>query len=280
MHLKDYFLLFFSGVVIGIANIIPGVSGGTIAVCLGVYERILDAIGNFFKNIKKNILFLLPILLGGAAGILASSKLISICLDKYKAQTIFLFVGLIFGGLSIIMKKTKNNYKTSNIMIFLLVFIGVIGLNLIVPTPKNITFDNLKVIDYLILVGVGALAAGTMVIPGISGSFVLMLIGYYEPIINVVSDITNFSHFGHNISILLPFGIGVIIGIILIAKLITYCFKKNETKSYFAILGFVLSSIVILIMQIDTFTYDFKNIFTCILTLLWGYLLTHNFIKE
>ena len=127
---------------------------------------------------------------------------------------------------------------------------------------------------------IGAVASGAMVIPGISGSFILMLMGYYEPIIKTVSQLTNLSNITHNLAILLPFGIGVVIGIIALSKIIMFLIKKNETRTYFAIMGFVLSSIVILLMQIKSFTYNFANIFTCILTFIWGYLLARNLEKE
>ena len=89
-----------------------------------------------------------------------------------------------------------------------------------------------------------------MVIPGVSGSFVLMLIGFYKPIVKVVSDLTNTSHMMHNLLILIPFGIGVVVGIILVAKLIEFLFQKFETATYYAILGFVFASFIGLIKSI------------------------------
>ena len=136
------------------------------------------------------------------------------------------------------------------------------------------------VVDYLLLLLIGFIASSSMVIPGISGSFVLMIFGYYEKIINTVSNLTNFSEFGSNLLILVPFGIGVLIGIVFMAKLITALIKKHEVKTYFGIMGFVLSSIVVLILQIDKFTFNFGNIFTCILAFLWGYLLARAIEKE
>ena len=277
---KDYFLLFIKGAIMGIANVIPGVSGGTLAVSLNIYELLINTISNFFKDFKKSIKILFPLGFGILAGILATSKAVIYAIDKYQAQTIFLFVGLILGGLSILTRKIKKEVKPGNIAIFVIVFLLVIGINAVTPTISNVTFTNMHFINYLLLFGVGALASSAMVIPGISGSFILMLIGYYEPIFKIISDITNISHIGYNLSILVPFGLGALTGILLIAKLIDFLLKKNEIKTYYAIIGFVLSSIVILIMQIKPFTYNFVNIFTCILTFLWGYLLAKNIEKE
>ena len=105
MKPKDSLILFIKGFILGIANIIPGVSGGTLAVSLGLYEKILDAIGTLFKNFKNNVKFLTPIILGIVVSILSTSKLVSYALANFKAQTVFLFVGLIFGGTSLLMRK-------------------------------------------------------------------------------------------------------------------------------------------------------------------------------
>ena len=96
----------------------------------------------------------------------------------------------------------------------------------------------------MILSGVGILAAGTMVIPGVSGSLVLMLLGYYYPIIDTIKEFIHFHNFGTNFVVLSIFGIGILIGIILISKLFEYLFKKQETKTYFGVLGFIYASII------------------------------------
>lgn len=280
MQLKDYFLSFIKGAIIGIANIIPGVSGGTLAVSLGIYEVLLDAIGNFFKNIKKNIKILLPIILGAAAGILSGGKLISYTLEHYKAQTLIFFIGLILGGLSLLTKKIKNKVNYKNVLLFAVVFALVILFNFSSFGGGKVSLETLNFGKVLSLIPIGFLAGGTMVVPGISGSFVMMVLGYYESIINTIANLTNFSLLAHNMIVLIPFGIGVLLGIILIAKLISYLLKKYETKTYFGIIGFVLSSIVILILQIDSFKFSFMNIITCLIMFFWGYLLARAIEKE
>ena len=112
---KNSLLLFIKGFILGVANIIPGVSGGTLAVSLGLYEKILDVIGNFLKNIKKNIGFLIPIVLGIGIALITTSKVVSYALTNFKPQTIFLFVGLIYGGTSLLMIKTRGKENVSNI---------------------------------------------------------------------------------------------------------------------------------------------------------------------
>ena len=271
---------FIKGFILGIANVIPGVSGGTMAVSMGLYELILSSIGNFFKDIKGNFIKLLPIILGILVAIVSTSKLVTYALTNYKAQTLCLFIGLIFGGVSLIMKKIKGKGSKINYLIFFIVFFFVISLNFLKTGLIEISFTNMGIIDYLLLLVMGFIASSAMVIPGISGSFILMVLGYYDKIIYTVSTITDFSKLGSNLLILVPFGIGVIIGIVFMAKLITNLIKKYETKTYFAIMGFVLSSIVVLLLQLTDFKFTFINVATSLFALCWGYTLARAIDKE
>lgn len=271
---------FIKGFILGIANVIPGVSGGTMAVSMGLYELILSSIGNFFKDIKGNFIKLLPIILGILVAIVSTSKLVTYALTNYKAQTLCLFIGLIFGGVSLIMRKIKGKGSKTNYLIFFVVFFFVISLNFLKTGLIEISFTNMGIIDYLLLLLMGFIASSAMVIPGISGSFILMVLGYYDKIIYTVSTITDFSKLGSNLLILVPFGIGVIIGIVFMAKLITNLIKKYETKTYFAIMGFVLSSVVVLLLQLTDFKFTFINVATSLFALCWGYMLARAIDKE
>lgn len=271
---------FIKGFILGIANVIPGVSGGTMAVSMGLYELILSSIGNFFKDIKGNFIKLLPIILGILVAIVSTSKLVTYALTNYKAQTLCLFIGLIFGGVSLIMRKIKGKGSKTNYLIFFVIFFFVISLNFLKTGLIEISFTNMGIIDYLLLLLIGFVASSAMVIPGISGSFILMVLGYYDKIIYTVSTITDFSKLGSNLLILVPFGIGVIIGIVFMAKLITNLIKKYETKTYFAIMGFVLSSVVVLLLQLTDFKFTFINVATSLFALCWGYMLARAIDKE
>ena len=243
-------ILILKGAIFGIANIIPGVSGGTLALTMGVYEDLISSISNFFKKPKESLTFILPFIFGAALSILLMSKVISLCLDKFPFPTTLFFVGLIIGGIPLLTKKIKKaKPKGLNIFLFILTFALIIFMNFINSGTNSINLENLSIITYLLLALVGLIAAATMVIPGISGSFVLMLLGFYEPIVNTISNLTDFSHFFHNIAILIPFGIGIILGILLVSKVLEYLFKYHEVSTYYAILGFVISSVIVLIMN-------------------------------
>lgn len=249
--MKKNIILMIKGFVFGIANIIPGVSGGTLAMTMGIYEDMINSISHLFKDLKKNIMFLLPIGVGAVISILLMSKLINSCLENYPFPTTLFFIGLILGGIPLIARKVKDKEKKPiPFLMFFLTFSLVAIMAFMSEGDFSVNLSNPSIFMYVLLFLVGILAAATMVIPGVSGSFVLMLIGFYKPIVKVVSDLTNTSHMMHNLLILIPFGIGVVVGIILVAKLIEFLFQKFETATYYAILGFVFASFIGLIKSI------------------------------
>lgn len=242
--MKEYIILAIKGFLLGIANIIPGVSGGTLAITMGIYEDLIGAVSHFFKNIKKNIKFLVPLGIGAVLSIVLMSKVINYCLNNFPFPTTLFFLGLIVGGLPLLTKKVKGKkIKSSNIALFLLTFSSIMIMNFLNSGNSIVDLTKINFGQEILLFLVGIVAAATMVIPGISGSFVLMLLGYYKPIVATISNLTNFSDLGHNLLVLMPFGFGVLIGGILIAKLLEFLFKKYETPTYYAILGFILASV-------------------------------------
>ncbi len=267
-------VLFFKGFILGVANIIPGVSGGTLAITLGIYEDIIKAISHFFSNFKKNIKFLLPIALGAVVSILLLSKVISFSLEKAPVATTLFFIGLIVGGLPLIFKKIEGKkVKKSYIISFIVPMVIVLGLTFISSGNNYINLTNFNPLMILILFIVGVVASATMIIPGISGSFVLMLLGFYKPIVKTVSNLTNLNMFGHNMLVLIPFGIGVLVGIVLIAKLIEYLLKKHETSTYYAIIGFIILSIASLIIGLFAYKLNVVELLVGVLMFMIGSLI-------
>ena len=270
--IKDNLVLFFKGFVMGVANIIPGVSGGTLAVILGVFKDFLGAISNIFKTFWKSVLFLLPIVLGMGVAILASSKLIETCLNKFPLATVLFFVGLILGGIPILFKKIKNEMKSvPNYIIFGIVFMFVLVFTFFISGEKNVELINLNFFDYILLFLVGALASASMVTPGISGSMVLMTVGYYNGILATVNNLFDFSMFWENVAILIPFGLGVVVGILLISKLITYLLNKFEVKTYFAIFGFIFSSLIVMFFK-NSITFNIVEFVIGLVLLVIGFI--------
>lgn len=243
--MKEKLFLIIKGFLLGIANVIPGVSGGTLALTLGIYQDLIEAISHFFKKIKKNISFLAPLGIGMVIAVLLGSKVITYCLAEFTFPTTLFFIGLIVGGIPLLTKKIKGTKtKPLNLAIFLLTFSVVMIMTFLNAGNNVVDLSNMSLTKALLLFVVGMVAAATMVIPGVSGSFVLMLLGYYNPIYSTIGSLTDFSLLGHNILVLAPFGIGVLVGIVLIAKLIEKLLKKYETPTYYGILGFIIASVV------------------------------------
>ena len=268
-------ILIIKGIVIALANIIPGVSGGTLMITLGVYEQIIDIISHPFKNLKNNWKFILFIGIGAVAGILGFSKLISYCLDKFPLATPLFFIGLIIGGLPLLFRKgkVKDNIKVSNVIIFLITF-GIVLLFTFLNSGNSVVTITTDIKGIVLLLLVGMVSASSMIIPGISGSFMLMLLGYYKPIIDTVSNLTKFNNLWDNLKILIPFGFGLVFGIVLVAKLIEYLLKKYEVKTYFGVIGFVLASIIAIIVPLFKVSFNVVELIVGIILLVLGSLAT------
>lgn len=264
-------LLILKGFILGIANIIPGVSGGTLAMTMGIYEDIIKSISSILKTPKKSLKLLLHLGIGAVLSILILSKLLNYTLTNYAFATTLFFIGLIVGGFPLLLKKAKG-HKVS--LGYLLSFLSttslVIILRLLQTSENTVSLNNVSLFTIIILLLVGMLAASTMVIPGVSGSFVLMLIGFYKPILNTISNITKINLLGHNLLILVPFGIGVLLGIVLTAKLIEYLLKKYEIYTYYGIYGFILASILVLIINVYNKATGIPEVVVGILLVLLG----------
>lgn len=247
---------FFKGVVIGIANIVPGVSGGTMMVSMGIYDRLIHCITHLFSEFKKSVLFLLPIAVGMVVAIAASSFGLTYLFEHFPIQTNLLFVGLILGGLPAVWKKVKGKgIKGGHVAACVLFFALVVGMAAMGESEGQAADLSFSIVNAVILVGVGIITSATMVIPGVSGSMVLMLMGFYYPILNEVKDFfTALAAFDMEAiiagcGILIPFGIGVVAGIFGIAKLVEIIFEKFPLYAYWAIIGLIVSSpIAILLM--------------------------------
>ncbi len=245
----DTIMLMIKGFFMGIANVIPGVSGGTIAIILGIYEQFISAISNITTNLKKNLKFLIPIVIGMGISIVTMSKVVGYSYDNFPLPTLLFFVGLVFGGIPMLLKNVKGKRESKELgsyIIALITFLIVIFMacyKFLFGVGGEVSLTNINLFGYIILFMVGIVAAATMVIPGISGSLVLMIIGYYYPIINTINSLFK-DNFVHNAIVLFVFGVGVIIGILLISKLLEMLFKKYSTKTYFGVLGFVFASII------------------------------------
>lgn len=255
--MKEKIFLFIKGIILGISFVIPGVSGGTLAVLMGIYEELIEAASNFYKSLndfKKYFMYLLPIGLGVVFSVSVFARIIKFGLDKAPIITILIFLGMIIGGIPSLCKNVKG-YKITieDISLMLVGMLIVLSMLIFHKSSNLVTFDNINMYGYVILFFVGMLAAVTMVVPGISGSFTLMLIGYYEPVLNMVNEITAFKNLSTNIILMCVFMLGVVLGIVFVSKIIDWCLKHYKKETYYAIIGFVLSSIVSVLYEVSKF---------------------------
>lgn len=230
----------YRGFLMGVSDLIPGVSGGTIAFLLGIYDRLLTSISGFFtREWKKHLGFLLPLAIGMGVTILVFSRVIDYLLKNYEQPTHFFFVGLIIGVIPFITKQAgvKKNFKIGHFLLLIVVALLLAATNFIKPVDATV-ITSLSFQNALGLFFAGWLGSMAMLLPGVSGSFILLLLGVYATVINALSTL--------NIPIILIVGAGVAIGFIVSSKAIHYLLS-NYTHSMFAIIiGLIIGSIVVI----------------------------------
>lgn len=271
------------GVFVGIANVIPGVSGGTMAVSFGIYDKLLESISKLLKNFKKSFLTLLPIILGMAIGVVGFTYVIPWLLAHYPFATSMAFTGLIMGGIPAIVRSLKDGWKNEathtllvNIIVFLIflaIAMSMLFLNGDDESGIALTASAGMIIKIFFM---GVIASATMVIPGVSGSLVLMILGYYFGVINAVKSFVDalrafdIHAMLNQLYILIPFAIGCVLGIFFISKLINYLLHHFATATFSAILALVASSPISIFYKVNQ-EYSMKG--TSIISIIVGVVL-------
>ena len=272
----NFIIDILKGAVMGIANVIPGVSGGTMAVAMGIYDKLITSLTHIFKEFKKSVMTVLPIGIGMVIGIVGLSMIIEWMFGTVPIQTNLLFIGLILGGVPAIWARVKGNkIKAGYIVGFLLFFALVIALSFVQAntekekeaikaseeTETESFYVETGVVPSVKYAAAGVVASGTMVIPGVSGSMMMMVMGLYENIIASISNIVkalttgDFDTVAMCCGLLVPFGIGAVIGIFVIAKLIEMLLSKYAVPTFWCIMGLIAGSpIAIIVVNADIFS--------------------------
>jgi putative membrane protein len=286
-----YIRLFIVGCVMGIANIIPGVSGGTMAVVFGIYEELMDALSNFISDKSKRlyyIVFLVVLFSGALFSILAFSKALGWAFDNYEMMTVYFFMGLILGSIPIVVK-THDDMRLNTTRILS----ALIGVTLVVilaiyqegssTHAQVFEYTRYNISDYIYFVFCGMIAASAMIIPGLSGSFILLLLGVYRVVLDSISGITDLilnrgfsEEVKVRIFIISSLGVGVIIGILGFARIMSWAIKHYPAVTMYFILGLLIGSIY----QIyPGFAFNFNG-FGAIVTFIVGIILSLYFGSE
>lgn len=227
---------------------------GVFCVAFGIYEKLIDAFLHFFKNIKKNTAFLLPIILGALVSIFVFSNFLQIAFNNFYVLTSFAFIGLILGSFPIVFKQAEVS-KISFTHVLCLIFSFVFSIYLIVLEKTSVS--SLSSFSTLYLILAGFLMSAGIVIPGVSKTVILMMLGVYSSYLSAISTL--------NFSILIPLGIGLVIGGIVFMVLINFLFSHFKSYTYFLISGFVLGSVLVIFP-------GFSLSFECALGVLLGIL--------
>lgn len=258
-------MLFLKGIIIGIGKILPGVSGSLMAISMNIYAQLLESISTFFKNIEKNIKFLLPILLGVFTSIIFFSKILNYLIKKYYFPVLLLFIGLILGSISVNQVSFKHK-KISKSLTFTLSFILVI---LIERLTFNITLPDNFFTNFIL----GIIETLSTIIPGISGTAIYMAIGKYETVIKSFASPFN------NIPFFIPFIIGMIMSLLIISKLLTNLLKKHEELFFTSSLGFTLSTLLIMYVKTLSLSKTLYQIIIGEILLIIGFIISKKLNK-
>ncbi len=273
----NFLLDVLRGVVIGLANVIPGVSGGTMMVSMGIYDKLIGSITNLFKDFKRSVITLIPYFLGMGIGIIGFAFAIEWLFERFPIPTALLFIGLIFGGIPMIWNRIKGKGNWLCVVFFVIFFAAVIGLQFLgqatgVDKSLSLSFGHIVAAFF-----VGVVAAATMIIPGVSGSMVMMILGYYNTIIALITEFIgaltggDISTLLRCVGILVPFGIGVLIGIFFVAKLIQFLLAKYPAQTFSAILGLICASPIPVYMNAGISEFSVLMIIIGVVTFAGGF---------
>jgi len=266
--------LLIEGFIIGIGKIIPGVSGAMFAMMFGVYEKAVSIISDL-RKLKGNFKFMFLLGISVLIAILCGSKVINFCLDKYYLWTMLFFIGMMSSGIKPLFKNIEGKKVTRNnilVALFVVIILAIMSCINVAGITKSM---DKNVFTVLIIFACGMLDAVGTVIPGVCGTALLIMVGYYDKVISSLSNLLTLTNMSETLFVLIPFVIGLIIGIILVSKLITYLFKRYNTTVYCSIIGFAISSTIILLVKVFMVPFTIYELLIGILLFIFGFILTY-----
>ena len=252
----------------GISDLIPGVSGGTIAFILGIYDRLLSSINGFFsREWKKQLGFLVPLGAGIGIALLLFSRVIDYLLEHHYEPTQFFFLGLIIGVLPFIAKEAEMKQRFTWIHFSVLAAVAILlGCMAFIKPIDTAIITTLTIPSAIGLFFSGWLASMAMLMPGISGSFVLLLLGVYSTIISALSDF--------NLPIIIVVGAGAAIGFIVSSRAISHLLRHHRHITYAVIIGLIIGSVFVVYPGIPD-----QGIWISAVTFLAGFWITNFFSR-
>lgn len=248
---------FLKGIIVGIGGIAPGLSGSVLLVILGLYEKAVAAIGTLFKDFKNNVKFLLPLVLGFGVGVIIFSKIVDFLLVNYEMYTRYAFLGLVLGTIPLFYKEVKKNGfdKKYYAIIIVALIIGFSFFHFNANLFPTITDPNLLQSVFL-----GIAVAGSSIVPGVDSAVILSSLGLYELYVGSIADF--------NLSILIPAGVGLVIGVLVISFIMNKLIKRFYTVTFSVIFGLFLSIIPNVLNESCVLGFNFNSVISIILVII------------
>ena len=234
--MRNNIITVLKGLIVGGTMLVPGVSGGSMMMILGIYDRVVSAVSSFFKNVRENLLLLILFVGGAGVGMLLFAKpLLGLIENEFwRMPTLYFFLGAVAGGIPLILKQAKVERFSWKIPVWIVIGLAVVWLCSLLPSAgADSRQEGIAGMAALLLAGV--LAAIALVLPGISVSSFLLMLGLYDEMILAISELY--------LPFLVPLGAGLLLGVILTTKILEYAMKTYPQPAYLMILGFVVGSL-------------------------------------
>lgn len=258
-YIKEKGLDLIKGLAIGVAFIIPGVSGGTMAVLLNLYDKIINSINNLTKKFFESFKILLPIALGAVLAILICWYPFKLAFEHIMIVMVTLFAGFILGGMPGIFDEVKGvKVKPVHIVAMIISIIFAVGLGVLsVLFELNIQslYDSRPWWLYILVLLAGIISSFALVMPGISGSMILIVLGFYTPTLNLIDNFLAWTDVWASISILATLAVGVVIGVLLASKIIAFFLNRFRTGTFYAIIGIIIGSLIAIYYNYEIYDY-------------------------
>ncbi|WP_394922073.1 DUF368 domain-containing protein [uncultured Robinsoniella sp.] len=232
---KDIITTALKGLCVGGTMLVPGVSGGSMAMILGIYDKLIESVSSFFKDVKNSLIFLITFSLGGGVGMILLARPLLYLIESYPMLLLYFFIGVVAGGIPMIYQKAEVHKLTWKVFFYPAIGLAAVLLFEFLPADFLQLGNGEGVLGYLLLAAAGIVAAVALVLPGISVSYLLLLMGIYDKTMMAIG--------AFNLSYLIPLGMGIILGIILTTKLLENAMKNHTQATYLIILGFVAGSV-------------------------------------
>ena len=257
--IKERGLDLAKGLAIGVSFIIPGVSGGTMAVILGIYDKIINSVNLLTKKFVTSIKILLPIVLGAVLAILICWYPFKLAFEHIMLVMVSLFAGFIAGGMPGIFDEVRNiKIKPVHIIVLIIAVILSVSLGVLsVVLELNIQslYDSRPWWLYILILLAGIISAFALVVPGISGSMIMMVLGFYTPTLNLIDNFLAWNNVWASISILGTLAVGVIVGILISSKIMAALLSKYRIGTFYAIIGIIFGSLVAIYFNFEIYEY-------------------------